>query len=762
MLKYRYLIHGGNKMQVKRKIALIVLLAYLFSFAAPSLAYAADTGSVAAAAAALSGQTAGTAADLAAPSLGTDSAGASDADTTPDTGQAPNLPVISDPSASEPDTIVVNDQPLAEDKDRPGTMQAPDASVGTSGRLDPREVKGSSVYDNLRATLRRFGSDFFAVPRGNTLAYAPVGPSYVVAPGDEVKVTIWCYNDIRANLVVNRDGIITLPQAGPIAAAGLTFSELEKNIKGAYGRILNDFDINVSMGKLHTITVYVTGHAAKPGAYAVSSMATLIDVLSQAGGPALSGSMRAIQIKRSNKTVATLDVYELLLKGSRKGDIRLQEGDVVFVPTVGTLVTMAGNVKRPAIYEMKNDEKTLKAAISLAGGLTSGAFNGRIQIVRVEDHTVRTAFESDLNAPASKAQKLQDGDLIKIFAVPGGSINVRIAGAVIQPGVYAIEPGTTTLADIIKRAGGLLYTASSEGELTRIQVSEKGPVTSRMMVNLIDAEHGTSKFLLMRDDYIFVRTVPDWNLYRSASVSGRVLYPGNYAVKQGERLSSLLERAGGFAQDAFPRGALFVRDSVKAQQQQNIDEMVLRMEREMAAASNESVSTATTTKDVTFAQAEFAQKDRLMKALKNLKATGRVIMQIPDNYQLLKGSAFDIELQEGDKLYIPAIPGTIQVLGAVTSQSTFVYREGQPLTDYIKMAGGYSASANSRRTYILKPDGSTIRAFSGNKAQRVENGDFIVVPEKLTFQPKLRNATDIIDIVYKLVLGVAAVDYIFK
>ena len=751
-------------MQVKRKIASIVLLVYLFSFAAPS--FAAEGSSVAAAAAALSGQPGTNAtADTAAPSPGANSAGDSDADTTPDAGKAPtpNLPDIADPSASEPDTIVVNDQPDAEDNlQQPGTNAAPSAIVGKNSRLDPREAKGSTVYDNLRASLRRFGSSFFAVPRGNTLAYAPVGPSYVVAPGDEVKVTIWGYNDIRANLVVNRDGIITLPQAGPITAAGLTFSELEKNIKGAYGRILNDFDINVSMGKLHTITVYVTGHAARPGAYAVSSMATLIDVLSQAGGPALSGSMRAIQIKRSNKTVATLDVYELLLRGSRKGDIRLQEGDVVFVPTVGTLVTVAGNVKRPAIYEMRDNEKTLKSALNLAGGLTSGAFNGRIQIVRVENHAVRTAFESDLNAPASKAQKLQDGDLVKIFAVPGGSINIRIAGAVTQPGMYVIEPGTTTLADVIKRAGGLLYTASSEGELTRVEVSDKGPVTSRMMVNLKDAERETSKFLLMRDDYIFVRNVPDWDIYRSASVTGRVLYPGNYAVKQGERLSSLLERAGGFTQDAFPRGALFVRESVKVQQQQNINEMVLRLEREAAAAANESVSTATTTQDVTFAQSEIAQKDRLLKALRNLKASGRVVMQIPQNYMLLKGSPFDIELQEGDKLYIPTNPGTIQVLGAVTSQSTFVYRAGQPIGDYIKQAGGYSASSNPRRTYILKADGSTVRAFAGSKAQRIEDGDFIVVPEKLLFQPRLRNTTDIIDIVYKLVLGVAAIDYVFK
>ena len=190
--------------------------------------------------------------------------------------------------------------------------------------------------------------------------------------------------------------------------------------------------------------------------------------------------------------------------------------------------------------------------------------------------------------------------------------------------------------------------------------------------------------------------------------------------------------------------------------------MILRLEREMAAAANQAVSTATTTKDVTFAQAEVTQKDRLMTALRNLKATGRVIMQIPPDYKLIKGSPYDIILQDGDRLHIPVTPGTVQVIGSVTAQSTFVFRTGQPISEYIRMAGGYSASAHAKRTYIMKADGSTVRAFAGKRAQKVEDGDFIVVPEKLMFQPAMRNTTDIIDIVYKLVLGVAAVDYIFK
>jgi len=742
---------GKNK-----KISVFILALYLFSIFSPITAYAQPTGSAAAVQAAaealsMNGEANGNGVGF--PGDGDADTGISDgSETTAD------FPSIEDQASTGP--IVIDETINIEDK--LGTTSAPDSAVTTSPRLDPREVKGSSMFNNLRDRLIRFGSDFFRTKRTDTLAYAPVGPNYVVAPGDEVKINLWGYSEIRANLVVDRDGNLTLPQAGPVAAAGLTFSELQQTIDNAYRRILNDFELNVTMGKLHTITVYVTGHAARPGAYAISSMATLIDVLSHAGGPSLSGSMRAIEVKRGNKKIATLDVYNLLLKGERKGDTRLAEGDVIFIPTVGPLVAVAGNVKRPAIYELKGKENKLSDVISLAGGLTAGAYKGRIQLVRVEHNTFRTAFESDLNSPAAKVQILKDGDLLKIFAVPGGAYNVRIAGAVIQPGVYPIEPGVTTLTEILNRAGGLLYTAAIEGELTRVEVSPEGPVTTRIKLDLKEAEKGNSRFVLNRDDYLFVRTVPDWNIYRSANITGRVLYPGDYAVKRGEKLSSLLERAGGYADDAFTRGAVLLRESVKAEQQKQIDEMVKTLEKEIVYAGNQAVATSTGTSDVTYAKESMAMKSRYLDAVKTIKASGRLVITLPEDYRLLKGSPFDVTLEEGDRLHIPDKPGTVQVIGSVLTPAAFVYREGQPFNAYVKMAGGYSITANPKRTYIMKADGSTVRALAGNKPRIVEEGDFIVVPEKVNFVPTMRNTMNIADILYKFALGVAAVNNITK
>lgn len=740
---------GKNK-----KISLFILSLYLFSIFSPLTAYAQPSGSAAAV------QAAAEALSMNGEGNGVGFPGDGDADTgiNGDSESTADFPDIEDQASTEP---IVVDETL-KDEDKLGTTSAPDATVTTSPRLDPREVKGSSMFNNLRDRLIRFGSDFFRTKRTDTLAYAPVGPNYVVAPGDEVKINLWGYNEIRANLVVDRDGNLTLPQAGPVAAAGLTFSELQQTIDNAYRRILNDFELNVTMGKLHTITVYVTGHAARPGAYAISSMATLIDVLSHAGGPSLSGSMRAIEVKRGNKKIATLDVYNLLLKGERKGDTRLAEGDVIFIPTVGPLVAVAGNVKRPAIYELKGKENKLSDVISLAGGLTAGAYKGRIQLVRVEHNTYRTAFESDLNSPAANVQILKDGDLLKIFAVPGGVYNVRIAGAVIQPGVYPIEPGVTTLTEILNRAGGLLYTAATEGELTRVEVSPEGPVTTRIKLDLKEAEKGNSRFVLHRDDYLFVRTVPDWNIYRSASITGRVLYPGNYAVKRGEKLSSLLERAGGYADDAFTRGAVLLRESVRVEQQKQIDEMIKTLEREIVYAGNQAVATSTGTSDVAYAKESMAMKNRYLDAVKTIKASGRLVITLPEDYRLLKGSPYDITLEEGDRLHIPDKPGTVQVIGSVLTPAAFVYREGQPFNAYIKMAGGYSITANPKRTYIMKADGSTVRALAGNKPRIVEEGDFIVVPEKVNFVPTMRNTMNIADILYKFALGVAAVNNITK
>ncbi|MEA4871380.1 MAG: polysaccharide export protein, partial [Synergistaceae bacterium] len=203
-------------------------------------------------------------------------------------------------------------------------------------------------------------------------------------------------------------------------------------------------------------------------------------------------------------------------------------------------------------------------------------------------------------------------------------------------------------------------------------------------------------------------------------------------------------------------------ESVRVEQQKQIDDMIKTLEREIVYAGNQAVATSTGTNDVAYAKESMAMKNRYLDAVKTIKASGRLVITLPEDYRLLKGSPFDVTLEEGDRLHIPDKPGTVQVIGSVLTPAAFVYREGQPFNAYVKMAGGYSISANPKRTYIMKADGSTIRALAGNKPRIVEEGDFIVVPEKVNFVPTMRNTMNIADILYKFALGVAAVNNITK
>lgn len=750
-------------MRNRRSIAFIAIILYIFSYAAPlPAAYAAQTNSALAAA-----QAATEALSLAEQQNRQQRTTAQtdnykppiDYSTLQDqTSTEPKVTVVQDTLTS--DDVVSNDMPSRDiSMDMRSIDLNPISYDKKSKRLDPRETTDNTMFDNLKDETERFGAAFFAKPRNSALTYAPVGPNYIIAPGDEIKINVWGYDEIRASLIVNRDGGIMLPQAGALTVAGMTFDEARAAIKKAYGRLMTDFDINIAMGKLHTITVYVTGRAVHPGAYAVSSMATLVDVLSQAGGPELSGTMRRIELKRGGKKIATFDAYRLLLHGDRKGDIRLADGDIIFIPSVGPLVTVAGNVKSPATYELAYDTAKLKDVIDLAGGATSGAYKGRIQIVRVKDSKYRTAFESNIISAEALTQKIQGGDLLKVFAVPADDFTVIVSGDVMQPGLYAIDPQGVSLAEVIKRAGGLKYTASSEGELTRVEPSVNGPVTTRTMINVKDVVSGKTRVMLKRNDYFFVRAIPDWNIYRSVSISGRVLYPGAYTVKRGERLSSLIARAGGYANGAFIKGLVFTRESVRVEQQRNINLMVERLAREATASANKAISTAVTASELSFAQASVAQKQQYIDSIKKLKATGRVVVQLTKDIKEFKDSASDIELQDGDQIYIPDSPGTVQVIGSIMTPTAFVYRPDATYSDYINMAGGYSSTANAKKTYIMKADGSIVLA---KKTNTVEEGDFIVVPEKVVFTPSMRNATDIMDILYKIAVGVASINYIFK
>src|SRR4029450_10753796 len=231
--------------------------------------------------------------------------------------------------------------------------------------------------------LRQYGYSMFA---GNVSTFAPVddipvGPDYVLGPGDDVTINVWGALDSTLVRTVDRNGRIVLPKVGDLRIWGLTFSQADRLIRDELARFFRGFQTSVTMGRLRTVSVHVVGEVCQPGVYTLSSLATVTNALYSAGGPTKLGSLREVRLLRGNVQVARIDLYDFLQRGDRTRDYRLESGDTVFVPTIGDVVAVSGEVKRPAIYEIRSGTR-LAAVVHLAGGVTPISYLKRVQIVR--------------------------------------------------------------------------------------------------------------------------------------------------------------------------------------------------------------------------------------------------------------------------------------------------------------------------------------------------------------------------------------------
>jgi protein involved in polysaccharide export with SLBB domain len=443
--------------------------------------------------------------------------------------------------------------------------------------------------------------------------------------------------------------------------------------------------------------------------------------------------------------------------------MRLMSEDMIFIPTVGPLAAVTGSVVRPAIYELKEDVSVL-GLIEMAGGFSDVAFRGRIQVERIAGNARQTVFES--SAAEARDIMVQAGDVVRVFPYVKDRMVVRVSGAVHREGEYGFREGMT-LKDLLSLAGGLKYFAfREEAELTRVSVTGRGPVTERLMVNIemALADEAGSNIPLRENDYLFVRTIPEWQLYQTVALTGEVRFPGTYTIKKGEKLSSLIERAGGFTGDAYLKGAVFVRESVKELQQQRLDEMIERLERDLFGAAVAETAAATTSEEAKIEELGAEQKRKFIEQLKVVRAQGRMAVRV-DRPEALRETQFDIVLKDGDSLYIPQNPSSVQVIGSVFNQTAFVFDSDRDYRDYIDLAGGYTENADKKRVYILKADGTAVRASGGDVSwnssnssssrwglggRQTEPGDTVVVPEKLEKIAWMRETKDITQILYQI------------
>ncbi|HDY71544.1 MAG TPA: polysaccharide export protein, partial [Nitrospirae bacterium] len=273
-------------------------------------------------------------------------------------------------------------------------------------------------------------------------------------------------------------------------------------------------------------------------------------------------------------------------------------------------------------------------------------------------------------------------------------------------------------------------------------------------------------------DYLFIRTVPEWNIDQKVNIEGEVKFPGFYIIKKNETLSSLIERAGGYTDNAYLRGAVFTRERVRDIQQKSIAQMAAKIERELFAESSAKISTAVTKEEIAARESEAKQKKELIETLYKIKATGRMTIRLT-HLRLLKNTEYDIALEEKDSLFIPKKNSVVNVLGAVMSRGSFVYTGDFDYKDYIGLAGGYTNYADNENVYVLKVDGTAMKLSSGffnwndsksrwdvagfEKIKEVEPGDSIVVPEKFERIAWMRGMKDISQILYQIAVAAAVV-----
>jgi protein involved in polysaccharide export with SLBB domain len=790
-------------------------------------------------------------------------------------------------------------------------------------------------YGRRSPALVRFGDDVFRNGTGNFDQLPmdlPVGPDYVLGPGDSVSINLWGGVSQRLRRVVDGEGRIALPEAGFIQVSGRSLGDVQRLVQGSLRSQFRDVQADVSLARLRTIRIYVVGDVERAGAYDISSLSTPLNAVFMAGGPTSRGSLRTLRHYRGNTLVQEVDVYDLLLHGIRNGVERLQSGDTVLVPPLGGEITVEGMVRRPAIYEL-HGEKNLAEVLELAGGvLTSGTLR-HVDVERVQAHESRTMLRLDIpenNNQESVAKALedfavQDGDKIKILPIlPYADKTVYLEGHVFRPGKYAFrdgmlitdliqsyndllpEPskvhaeivrlnppdytpqviafnlddalnashsnndkdqpvalkpfdtvrvfsrfdfedppiitvtgevrdpgdhltnGAARVRDAVYLAGGLTSDASTdsvqifrrtgdnrlivlsvnlrqalagddkdnlplepkdrliihrnlakvdpptvtiEGEVGRpgkyplgqdmtaaelVQTAggfKRGAFTetadlTRYTVEggqKVVGEHETvaigravegepdTDMRLHDGDVLTIRELAGWrDVGAVIRVTGEVMHPGTYGIEEGERLSSILERAGGLRSDAYPYGSIFERVQVREFEERNRAEFMQNLQNQGASlkAGPDGDADQKAAKD-----AALMQWQATVERLQNTPPAGRMVIHISKDSKRWRSTSADIQVRAGDTIFIPKVPTSVVVNGAVYNPTAVAYKPGKSAGWYLGQAGGPSNTAYKKGIFVIRADGSVAGGNGGLFGGGVESavlrpGDMVVVPEK--------------------------------
>jgi len=580
--------------------------------------------------------------------------------------------------------------------------------------------------------LKLFGEDFFENFKLETKRYQiPVSDDYIVGPGDIIVINVWGFFESEYQKEVEIDGSIFVQGIGKIYIGNKKFSEAKKIIEDKFYKKYKNIQVSVSIGKIRTINVFVLGEVNKPGVYEISPFFTILDIISIAGGVNKNGSLRKIEIIKSNGEREIIDIYPLLLKGEKVKIFQFQNEDTIFINKSENLVGIVGAIRKPAIYELKKME--IGEIIELCGGFLPNADISHIQIERIDKEKGKILI--DLKENEINNFRLKNFDIVKIPEIPSQSYyQVEVLGSVKKQRVYGWKEGIK-ISDILKEEDLLPFSEKEKGEIVRIENGYR-KIIKFSPEKVFSGDEKENLFLMPLDKIIiYSKERPEKNVF----IYGEVKFPGTYIIESGEKLSNIIKRAGNFTDKAYPKGIVFLRETIKKQKEKEIVNYV----KEKMEILKSALKTTTDTEEKQVIEKGIISLEKLSE----IEPTGRIIIKI-DKLENFENSLYDIELENGDIIYVPKKPVYVSIIGEVNNPKNVFYEESLSFNDYIQKVGGFTKDADRKGVFIVRVDGS-----SDKNLEKIEPGDTIVVP----FEPKgerMRFIKDIMQIFYQIAVGV--------
>ena len=452
-------------------------------------------------------------------------------------------------------TLIPDDSARTDEEDR--ELHEP---VATSHTEDTEEMPPFE-------TLMPFGHDLFGAPYGeltppNDIASAD---DYILGPGDNIIIYLWGRVEQEYNLTLDREGKVFIPKVGGLTAWGMTLEKFSEYARKQLSTVYSEFQMTVSLGKIRSIRVYLTGEVNRPGAYTVSSLTSLFNALYLGGGPSENGSMRDIRLMRNGKQVADVDLYDFLLKGDNSVDVKLEAGDAIFVPVAGARVAARGQIKRPAVYELKGGESILDL-LTLAGGATAEAYLNRVMLERIAGGNEWEVVDLNLSNEQTDSVdnvSLTDGDRITVYSIFDFRKNmVAVYGHVKHPGYYE-RNDSTRVSSLVSRAQLQPYDVCMDRANLFRRFSDLRTEIIPVNLSRILAGDSTADVYLRDRDSLHIYSLQDVDWDRYVYIEGEVKNPGPYKLYDNMSVRDLIFLAGSFTRSASTLQAELARvDSV--------------------------------------------------------------------------------------------------------------------------------------------------------------------------------------------------------